>query len=287
MYYISSDNKIMMKNYRDKHPIEIVNNTGHLPLHILSNIILMDNCILYTVLRGLSSYHELFELKMTDNTDYVVDQCDFTEAFVKVNSSGDYYQIVDMFLYKIPVIAKNSSSIVNIKSDDYNYIVYVNLDSMLILFDRNTMHNTFLDINVNALIFYKNDRRSINIVCEKSNQIICYEFGQNNHTILNTYVVTYNYGAIKKKLGEFVLAGDIVYRFAENRYNLSISLVPLIKADDFNVHNGELIILNDVNEIIDVRISSYTLCDPFCVDIDGCFKKTICRVKSAANILQV
>jgi hypothetical protein len=285
MIYISSNDKIMMKNCHDKPIIEIVNNTGYLPLHILSNIILMDNYKLYTVLREIG--YKLFELNMTDNTDYIVDQCDFNEEFVKMNSSGDYYQIVDKSLHKIPVIAKNSSSIANVKFEIHDYIVYINLDNSLILFDRNTTCSIFLDINVNSLIFYKNDRYSINIICKKDNQIICYVFGYDNHTNFDTYVVTYNSSAIKKKLGEFVLAKDTIYRFAENRYTRRISPIPLIKANDFNVHNGELIILNDMNEIISVRLASgfYVLYDAIYIDTNGWFKKKVHGVKSAANIL--
>jgi hypothetical protein len=82
----------------------------------------MSDGKLYMTMRD----NKLLVLKLKHGNDYAIDSADFTDRFAKINLKGEYYEICEVSLWKIPIVANNSRNIRRIwcKNEEYHHYCY-------------------------------------------------------------------------------------------------------------------------------------------------------------------
>jgi hypothetical protein len=274
MYFINVHSKIIKMNAHSKQS-EITNGTEFIPLRICSNIIMLSNYKLYTI-----KNHALCEIMLENCSDYIIDSCDFTDKFAKINSE---YYVIDIvpehisltspsLLRKIPdlILAKNSANItITIHKEIYYH--YVDTNNNLILVKKSaTKQNcvsdvneiTILDSNISLLLNCNVDVYGINIIYIKSNTIFCSIYSDT--TLLQTYTIDWNNVSIKKNMHKFLLGSDDkLYQFicANSKYKLYVVATNVY---DFNCHcvrelyaickNGD-IYYKHISQVLNTRYS--------------------------------
>jgi hypothetical protein len=189
----------------------IENNTGYLPVRVCKDILLMSDSRLYRLYCGYeSSTLKLLTLKIKRGDDYVVDYVDFTDKFVKINSSGEYYEIYGNILRKIQVVANNCRNIhavykyKMVDSCHCHCYYYVSINNELIFFDSYNKSEQHLDDNVNSILYFNSKNYSGCIIYVKNNIIICSNIS-NFTQLTDHYVIDYVGQLIIKSSDDFIL----------------------------------------------------------------------------------
>jgi hypothetical protein len=81
-----------------------------------NDIVQMFNNKLYRI-RTFEIGIKLSVTVLETGCDYKILDDNFTGHFTKINSSGEFYEIIDMTMYEIPIIAINSSAIIKLRHD--------------------------------------------------------------------------------------------------------------------------------------------------------------------------
>jgi hypothetical protein len=268
MIYIDANDKIIkVDNYCEKSS-KIVNNNddpGFLPLACLSNIILMSNYKLYKVIDT-----SLHKIGISD---------DFTDKFIRCN--GDFYEIVAKELFAIPIVAKNSYCIV----EGFLGYYYVNLDNKLMFYDQLEETHTFLDDDVDVILFSDYIDKHTCVTYKKNNTII-YSTYNNNAAMINSNIIDYSGFPIVKTLHYFALDSDgNLYKFIPD---LDVLVIKKVLSDvvDFNTgsihsYSEALYIIKSDHKMYNVNINDFRIEYIYY----GCyFTKKKYNVKSANNV---
>lgn len=279
MFYISSDNKIMMYTYADHY--EIINDTGYLPLCCHANVILMSDRKLYRVNYGMQAGNKLLLLHMISGDYYTFsDSDDFSRNFAKINSEP--YEIGVTTLTKMPIADIKSHNIITTllfpSSSVFARYYYVDVNNRLMVYEKSNKSLTVLDSNVDLIFLY--GRQNGNHIVYKKNATIIYSACYIT-TLANTYVIDYSGSEIVKSSGEYVLDSDnVLYKFVfvDKKYYIKKILSGVT---DFNYCMFKLLILNSEHQICTTNCHNYGAVRSI---NGGCFEKKMCNVKSANKL---
>jgi hypothetical protein len=286
MIYISADDKIMIKKLYEDEPKEITNETGLLPLCVHSNTILMSDYKLYAVNIGIFTDDTLHLIVMESKGDYVVGPNDFTDKFVQINC--EYYIINNMYtLRKIMITPKNVYNVIFMGGIIRNegYYCYVDANNRLLRCHARNLcisgESTLLDddVDVDYILCCNKSSFSYNVICSKVNKIICYSY--TSHSLKNfcTKNINYTGSRVIKIIDNYFLdSDDNLFKFTFD--GNAVILMRISVARDFSTYGSDFLFLNSSNKILQLDFH----CNYKYVDTDGCFKKTVTRIKSAALV---
>jgi hypothetical protein len=235
MYYITHDNKIMAWHSIGT-DIEVINNTGYLPLCMKGDIVLMSNNKLYVI--KMFERYKLCELTIKMKS-CVLNNDDFNTRFVIINLKC--YEInAELSLTKINnnITLNNHINIIELYGGPY---LYCDASNNLILFDKwKNQSPVILDNQVDTILFCTWNGRSctINIIYKKLNTIICSSYSR--LTLIDTYTINYEGSHIVKILdiGIFLDTDKDVYMvtFVDNKYILEKMGSDVIDINSYNMN---------------------------------------------------